>query len=166
MDPKFRILLAEYSSTVNLEDRSRVQFAFNLPIGGHGLNLARATHIIITEPFWTPGKLDQVIWRAHRLPQDKTVHIWHMKAHPSEIGLFVMDRQAQKVHFVNQLLSAIAGEATHTKASDGAVDINEKALPTHTIHQWAKERAKDVAGNERINKSLEEWTSRVKLDEL
>ncbi|KAF5595721.1 global transactivator [Fusarium subglutinans] len=171
-----RILLAEYNGTVNLEERSRVQFAFNLSIagpdilpliagaGGQGLNLARGTHMIITESSWTPRKLDQVIGRTYRLPQDKTVHIWHMIAHPSKIDMFVLDRQAQKVHFVRQLLSAFTGEAD-TKASDEAVDINKKALPTRTIHQWAKGRAKDVAENERINKSSR-WRSRVKLDEL
>ncbi|KAF4949285.1 hypothetical protein FGADI_9012 [Fusarium gaditjirri] len=65
-DAKFRFLLAEYNGSVNLETRSQVQFAFNrlgagpevlLPsagAGGQGLNLARAAHIIITEPFWTP----------------------------------------------------------------------------------------------------------------
>ncbi|VZH88017.1 unnamed protein product [Fusarium fujikuroi] len=165
-DPGFGIRLAEYNGTINLEERSLVQYAFNLPTGGPevlllsagaggvGLNLARGTHMVIAEPFWTPGKLDQVIGRTYRLPQNKPVHIWHMRAHPSEIDLFVMDRQAQKVHFVRQLLHAVAGEAG-TKASDQAVDINEKALPTHTVYQWAKTRAKDIAENERINKSLE-----------
>ena len=76
-----------------------------------GLSLARGTHMIVTEPVWTPGKLDQVIGRTYRLPQDKTVHIWHMKAHPSEIDQLVLDRQGQKVHFVRQLLSAITGQA-------------------------------------------------------
>lgn len=69
---------------------------------------------------------------------------------------------------MNQLLSAIAGKVTHPKASDGVVGINEKTLPTHTIRQWAKERAKDVAENERINSR---WRSglplcRAKSDEL
>ncbi|KAG5770072.1 hypothetical protein H9Q72_002897 [Fusarium xylarioides] len=165
-DPKFRIRLAEYNGTVHLEERCRIQYAFNLLVGGPevlllsagaggmGLNLARGTHMIIAEPPWTPGKLDQVIGRTHRLPQDKQVHIWHMRAHPSEIDQFVLDRQAQKVHFVRQLLFAIAGEAD-TKASDKAVDVSEKALPTHTVYEWAKARAKDVAENERINMSLE-----------
>ncbi|KAF5529344.1 global transactivator [Fusarium phyllophilum] len=142
--PKFQIRLAEYNGTVNLEERSWIQYAFNLLIGGPevlllsagaggmGLNLARGTHMIIAEPPWTPGKLDQVIGRTYRLPQDKQVHIWHMRAHPSEIDQFVLDRQSQKVHFVRQLLSAIAGEAD-TKASNEAVDVNEKALPTHTV---------------------------------
>jgi hypothetical protein len=39
------------------------------------LNLARATYVIITEPFRTPGTLQQVIERAYRLPQEKTVHV-------------------------------------------------------------------------------------------
>ncbi|QGI61974.1 hypothetical protein CEK26_005938 [Fusarium fujikuroi] len=128
-DPNLGIRLAEYNGTVNLEERSRVQYAFNLPTGGPevllltvgaggvGLNLARGTHMVITEPCWTPGKIDQVIGRAHRLPQEKPVHIWHMRAHPSEIDLFVLNRQAQKVHFVRQLLHAVTGEAD-IRASD------------------------------------------------
>ncbi|KAF5577320.1 global transactivator [Fusarium pseudocircinatum] len=119
-----------------------------------GLNLARATQMTITESSWTSGKLGQVIERTYRLPQDKQVHIWHMRAHPSEIDQFILDRQAQKTHFVRQLLSAITGEANAK-----AVDINEKALPTHRVYEWAKGRAKDTAENERINKALEEWTS-------
>ncbi|CVK93078.1 hypothetical protein FPRO06_02794 [Fusarium proliferatum] len=102
-DPNLGIRLAEYNGTINLEERSRVQYTFNLPTGGPevllltagaggvGLNLARATHIN-TEPFWTLWKLNQVIRRARWLPQDKTVHIWHMRAHPSEIDLFVLNR--------------------------------------------------------------------------
>ncbi|KAF5723153.1 global transactivator [Fusarium mundagurra] len=151
--PNLRIRLAEYNGTMNLEERSRVQYAFNLPTGGPevlllsagaggvGLNLARGLHMIIAEPPWTPGKIDQVIERTYRLPQDKQVHIWHMRAHPSEIDQFVLDRQAQKVHFVRQLLFAITGEAD-TKASDEAVDINEKSLPSHTVYEWAKGRVK------------------------
>ncbi|SCV26253.1 uncharacterized protein FFB14_00973 [Fusarium fujikuroi] len=149
-NPNLGIRLAEYNGTVNLEERSRVQYAFNLPTGGPevllltvgaggvglnlargnraspqaspeeedllGLNLARATHIN-TEPFWTLWKLNQIIRRARWLPQDKTVHIWHMRAHPSEIDLFVLNRQAQKVHFVRQLLHAVTGEAD-IRASD------------------------------------------------
>jgi hypothetical protein len=83
-----------------------------------------------------------------------------MVAHPSEIDQFVLDRQAQKIHFVRQLLLAITGEA-NAKASDKAVDINEKALPAHTVYEWAKGRAKHIAENERINKSLGEWTSNL-----
>ncbi|KAH7267008.1 P-loop containing nucleoside triphosphate hydrolase protein [Fusarium redolens] len=86
-DDKFKIPLAEYNGTVDLENRSWVQFTFNLPTGrpevlllspgagGLSLNLARATYVIITEPFRTPGTLQQVIERAYRLPQEKTVHV-------------------------------------------------------------------------------------------
>ncbi|KAF5620395.1 global transactivator [Fusarium tjaetaba] len=165
-DPRFKIHLAEYNGAINLEERSRTQYAFNLPTGGPevlllsagaggvGLNLARGSHMVIAEPPWEPGKMDQVIGRTYRLPQEKEVHVWHMIAHPSEIDQFVLDRQARKTHFVRHLLAAVTGEAD-TKA----IDINEKALPTHTVYEWAKGRAKDIAENECINEALEEWTS-------
>ncbi|KAF5703387.1 global transactivator [Fusarium globosum] len=103
-DPNLGIRLAEYNGTVNLEERSRVQYAFNQPTGGPEVLLLTAG-------------AGGVIGRAHRLPQEKKVHIWHMRAHPSEIDLFVLNRQAQKVHFVRQLLHAATGEAD-IKASD------------------------------------------------
>ncbi|KAH7172185.1 hypothetical protein DER46DRAFT_571185 [Fusarium sp. MPI-SDFR-AT-0072] len=43
-------------------------------LGGVGLNLVEASHLIITEPFWAPGREEQVTERAHRLPQKREVH--------------------------------------------------------------------------------------------
>lgn len=35
--------------------------------GGIGLNIASASHLILYEPFWTPGLLNQVIRRLNQL---------------------------------------------------------------------------------------------------
>ncbi|CVK89409.1 uncharacterized protein FMAN_04332 [Fusarium mangiferae] len=123
-DPNLGIRLAEYNGPVNLEERSRVQYAFNLLTGGPevllltagaggvGLNLARGTHMVITEPCWTPGKIDQVIGRAHRLPQEKKVHIWHIKTHPSEVEQVI--GQVHRLHQKNKKTSRPQACQGHT----------------------------------------------------
>lgn len=64
-DPNLRFRLAEYNDTINLEERSRIQYAFNLSSGGPEVVLLSAgaggSHMVIAEPPWTPGKIDQVI---------------------------------------------------------------------------------------------------------
>ncbi|EWG48261.1 hypothetical protein FVEG_08095 [Fusarium verticillioides 7600] len=64
-EPNLRFRLAEYNDTINLEERSRIQYAFNLSSGGPEVVLLSAgaggSHMVIAEPPWTPGKIDQVI---------------------------------------------------------------------------------------------------------
>lgn len=85
---EFEFEIGEYNGTIkSVEERAELIRTFNHPgsglivlllsaqAGGTGLNVAGASHIIISEPFWTPTLKEQVAGRAHRMPQDKEVHI-------------------------------------------------------------------------------------------
>jgi hypothetical protein len=43
--------------------------------GGKSLNLAGASQLVISEPFWSPGAEEQVHGRPHRIPQKLPLHI-------------------------------------------------------------------------------------------
>lgn len=47
-------------------------------VGSEGLNLIEATHIIMCENWWTPVVQEQAKARAHRIGQEKEVHIWKL----------------------------------------------------------------------------------------
>lgn len=46
--------------------------------GGTGLNITRASHLIICEPPWTPGISIQVEGRVFRLGQTRTVYVYNI----------------------------------------------------------------------------------------
>ena len=50
-------------------------FLVSLKAGGVGLNLTRASHAHIAEPFWNPAVEDQAADRVHRLGQQRNVKI-------------------------------------------------------------------------------------------
>lgn len=47
----------------------------SLKAGNSGLNLVAASHVIIFDPFWNPYIEEQAIDRAHRIGQQREVHI-------------------------------------------------------------------------------------------
>ncbi|KAI1775418.1 hypothetical protein F4818DRAFT_441514 [Hypoxylon cercidicola] len=50
----------------------------SLTAGNTGLNLTKATQVIILEPFWNPFVEEQAIDRAHRIGQEKEVTVHHL----------------------------------------------------------------------------------------
>lgn len=57
--------------------------------GGTGLNITRATHLIICEPLWTPGLQEQLMGRFYRLGQQYETYAYHLIAKAWRInGLF------------------------------------------------------------------------------
>ena len=47
----------------------------SLKAGGAGLNLTRADHVFIMDPWWNPAAEDQAADRAHRIGQKNTVMV-------------------------------------------------------------------------------------------
>ena len=47
----------------------------SLKAGGVGLNLSRADHVFIMDPWWNPAAEDQAADRAHRIGQTRPVFI-------------------------------------------------------------------------------------------
>ncbi|HXU83527.1 MAG TPA: DEAD/DEAH box helicase, partial [Polyangia bacterium] len=50
-------------------------FLISLKAGGFGLNLTAADTVIHCDPWWNPAVEDQATDRAHRIGQEKTVHV-------------------------------------------------------------------------------------------
>ncbi|NLJ89326.1 MAG: DEAD/DEAH box helicase [Clostridiales bacterium] len=53
-------------------------FLISLKAGGTGLNLTGADTVIHFDPWWNPAVEDQATDRAHRMGQEKTVHVMKM----------------------------------------------------------------------------------------
>ncbi|KAH8885318.1 hypothetical protein GQ53DRAFT_878691, partial [Thozetella sp. PMI_491] len=102
---------AEYNGTIPREHagaRATIQADFNQKdsgtsvllltdgIGGAGLNLQGANHIIIAAPGWTPGGENQIIGRSHRMGQENTVHVYKIIAAESRIDIHMRNSQGQK----------------------------------------------------------------------
>ncbi len=77
----------------------------SLKAGGVGLNLTRADHVFILDPWWNPAAADQAADRAHRIGQDRTVMIHPLVALDS-IEEKIMELQNQK----RALAAAALGE--------------------------------------------------------
>ncbi|KPM35558.1 hypothetical protein AK830_g11021 [Neonectria ditissima] len=111
-EASFQLQISEYNGTIESpKQRAEVVRNFNETMGrtavlllsatagGTGLNLAGASHIIISEPFWTAGLEEHVIGRAHRMPQDKPVHVYKFLAELSDIDMYLHKSVAKKRAF-------------------------------------------------------------------
>jgi SNF2 family DNA or RNA helicase len=58
-----------------LEDNETTVLMVSLMMGGVGLNLTKANHVLLVEPWWNPGVEIQAIDRVHRIGQKKPVHV-------------------------------------------------------------------------------------------
>lgn len=65
-------------SVKRFNDGEREVFLISLKAGGTGLNLTGADTVIHYDPWWNPAVEDQATDRAHRIGQDKTVHVMKM----------------------------------------------------------------------------------------
>jgi superfamily II DNA or RNA helicase len=52
----------------------------SLKAGGTGLNLTRADHVFLMDPWWNPAVEDQAADRAHRIGQDRPVMVYRLVA--------------------------------------------------------------------------------------
>lgn len=62
----------------------------NYKTGGVGLNLTAATHTIILDREWNPGKEDQALARTHRIGQDETTFV-HIITIPDTVDQWLDD---------------------------------------------------------------------------
>lgn len=74
----------------------------SLKAGGVGLNLTRADHVFILDPWWNPAAADQAADRAHRIGQERTVMI-----HP----LVALGTIEEKIMELQQRKRALAAAA-------------------------------------------------------
>jgi SNF2 family DNA or RNA helicase len=50
----------------------------SIKAGNAGLNLWKASRVIILDPFWNPFIEEQAIDRAHRMPQPREVYVYRI----------------------------------------------------------------------------------------
>lgn len=75
-----------YDGSMSMQERTNAVEAFmedpeqnimlvSLKAGNAGLNLWRASQVIMLDPFWNPFVEEQAVDRAHRMPQEREVHV-------------------------------------------------------------------------------------------
>ncbi|KAF1813903.1 hypothetical protein P152DRAFT_414381 [Eremomyces bilateralis CBS 781.70] len=75
----------------------------SLKAGNAGLNLTRASQVIILDPFWNPFIEEQAIDRAHRIGQRRVVHVHRLLVQES-VEDRIIEVQEQKREQINAAL--------------------------------------------------------------
>lgn len=81
----------------------------SLKAGNAGLNLNKASQVIILDPFWNPFIEDQAIDRAHRMPQKREVHV-HRILVPETVEDRICTLQEKKRELINTALDEGVGK--------------------------------------------------------
>ena len=70
----------------------------SLRAGGTGLNLTRADHVFLLDPWWNPAVEDQAADRAHRIGQDRPVVLHRLvSAGTVEEGILALQRRKREL---------------------------------------------------------------------
>ncbi|KAF1922913.1 uncharacterized protein M421DRAFT_76792 [Didymella exigua CBS 183.55] len=75
----------------------------SLKAGNAGLNLAKASQVILLDPFWNPYVEEQAIDRAHRMPQDREVTV-HRVLVPETVEDRICEIQDRKREMIDTAL--------------------------------------------------------------
>lgn len=78
-------------------------FFISLKAGGFGINLTAADYCILLDPWWNPAAESQAVDRAHRIGQDRPVHVYRLVAKDT-IESKVLALQAKKTKLFNDVL--------------------------------------------------------------
>ena len=95
----------------------------SLKAGGAGLDLSTANHVLIAEPYWNAGFEQQAIDRAHRIGQQREVHV-HRFIMANSIEEQIQQLQAEKQSVTDAYLKE-GGGALPGNAFRKALGINE-----------------------------------------
>ncbi|KAK7677819.1 hypothetical protein QCA50_019252 [Cerrena zonata] len=75
----------------------------SLRAGNVGLTLTCASHVIIMDPFWNPFVEDQAMDRAHRIGQQREVHVYRILIQ-NTVESRIMELQEKKKELINAAL--------------------------------------------------------------
>uniref|UniRef100_UPI00404A2764 SNF2-related protein n=1 Tax=Flavobacterium sp. TaxID=239 RepID=UPI00404A2764 len=92
------------------KDDSKLLFFISLKAGGVGLNLTKASYVIILDPWWNPFAELQAIGRAHRIGQQNQVNVVRFIAKDS-IEEKISQLQAVKKDISNSIIENSIPEA-------------------------------------------------------
>lgn len=84
-------------------------FLISLKAGGFGLNLTAANYIFLMDPWWNPSVENQAIDRAHRIGQERKVHVFRPII-KGTIEEKVLQLQQDKNELFQQVLSSENGK--------------------------------------------------------
>ena len=93
-------------------------FLISLKAGGTGLNLTGADTVIHCDPWWNPAVEDQATDRAHRIGQEKTVHVIKIVT-KGTIEEKIYELQDRKKALINQVIQP--GETFITGLSEDEI---------------------------------------------
>lgn len=82
----------------------------SLKAGNAGLNLWRASQVIMLDPFWNPFVEDQAVDRAHRMPQQREVTV-HRILIPETVEDRICQLQDKKRDLIGQALDEHAAKS-------------------------------------------------------
>ncbi|KAH6643114.1 SNF2 family N-terminal domain-containing protein [Boeremia exigua] len=86
-----------------MDDPDEKIMLLSLKAGNAGLNLAKASQVIILDPFWNPYVEEQAIDRAHRMPQRKEVTV-HRVLVPETVEDRICEIQDKKRQMIDTAL--------------------------------------------------------------
>ncbi|KAK6465877.1 SNF2 family N-terminal domain-containing protein, partial [Scheffersomyces coipomensis] len=92
------------NSTIKQFYQSNVQvLLLSLKAGSVGLTLTCASHVVIMDPFWNPFVEEQAMDRAHRIGQEREVHV-HRLLISNTVESRIMELQAKKKELISAAL--------------------------------------------------------------
>ena len=86
-------------------------FLISLKAGGTGLNLTGADTVIHYDPWWNTAAQNQATDRAHRIGQERHVHVWRLIAE-NTVEQKILELQEKKAGLAAALLEGSDGLAT------------------------------------------------------
>ncbi|MCF6379707.1 DEAD/DEAH box helicase [Nocardioides KLBMP 9356] len=92
-------------------------FLISLKAGGTGLTLTEADYVFLLDPWWNPAAEAQAVDRAHRIGQDKRVHVYRLVA-TDTIEEKVMALKARKAELFAKVVDGGGTTATGITADD------------------------------------------------
>ncbi|KAF2638353.1 hypothetical protein P280DRAFT_456301 [Massarina eburnea CBS 473.64] len=104
--------ISDRSEAVNtfMETSTETVFLISLKAGNAGLNLNKASQVIILDPFWNPFVEDQAVDRAHRMPQKREVKV-HRVLVPETVEDRICSLQDKKRELINMALDEGVGKS-------------------------------------------------------
>ena len=92
-------------------------FLISLKAGGVGLTLTEADYVYVLDPWWNPAAEAQAVDRAHRIGQDKHVHVYRLVA-TDTIEEKVMALKARKAELFARVIDGDGAAAQGITAAD------------------------------------------------
>ena len=86
----------------------------SLRAGGTGLNLTRADHVFLLDPWWNPAVEDQAADRAHRIGQERPVLVQRLVAEDT-VEERILALQERKRELADAALGEAAAAASLTR---------------------------------------------------